>query len=80
MPPVTNSGRSAPWRPAYLMLLLAIAAAGCGGVTPNPRFTPHEKRSARKVVEELGSRRQAFLSADSNRLMRGVDGYLGVPY
>ena len=80
MPPVTESGGRASWRPAYLLVLLAIAAAGCGGVTPHPRFTPHEKRSAGEVVEELGSRRRAFLSADSNRLMRVVDGYLGVPY
>ena len=49
-------------------------------MTPAPRFTPHVKRGAQEVVRELGSRRQAFLSADSKRLMRVVDGYMGVPY
>ena len=31
-------------------------------------------------MRELGARRQAFLNADSKRLMRVIDGYLGVPY
>lgn len=73
-------GQRALLRPSYSLLLLAIAITSCGSITPAPRFTPHEKRGTQEVVQELGSRRQAFLSADSKRLMRVVDGYMGVPY
>ena len=95
MLPVTHSGRRGNTYPTRsLALLLAIVIAlllaivialllaivGCASVPPAPRFTPREKRGAQDVVQELGSRRQAFLKADSRRLMRVIDGYLGVPY
>ncbi len=77
---MTATGRWARSRPICSVVLLVVVIAGCGSVTPAPRFTPHVKRGAQEVVRELGSRRQAFLSADSKRLMRVVDGYMGVPY
>ena len=60
--------------------MLALAVTGCAGVTPAPRFAPLEKRGTQQLAQELDSRRQAFLAADSKRLLRVVDGYLGVPY
>lgn len=64
-----------------LAVALTLATAGCGGVTPAPRFAPPDKRGGpQQITQELGSRRQAFLNADTKRLLRVVDGYIGVPY
>ena len=61
------------------MLYLGLLS-GCAGLAPSPRYTASDRRGPLAIVGELESRRRAFRQADSSRLLRVVDTYLGVPY
>jgi len=56
------------------LLLLLLLSLGCVSIKPAPRYTKSSGKEA--VVREL-TRRQ---HAGSDRLLKVVDGYMGVPY
>jgi cell wall-associated NlpC family hydrolase len=58
--------------PRAIALLFLLAA--CGSIRPAPRYT--DSSDSENLVRELEERRRA----SPNRLLRVVEGYLGVPY
>ena len=64
------------WRTALVPCLLICACA----VTPAPRYGAGDQAWQADVVRDLEDRRRAYSGGDEGRLMKVVQGYLGVPY
>ena len=58
----------------WALLLLILLSLGCGSVRPLPRYTKSSGKEA--VLRELARRERG----GGKRLLKVVDGYLGVPY
>ena len=65
---------------ATVAATVCFALAGCAGMTPAPRYTSAPGAGGEGLSEELRTRQRAQRSGNSSRLLRVVQGYLGVPY